>query len=229
MNHSQQGTGWEHTGLLWRDVLADVKQSQSFRHVTRFVAQQRQTGHVIYPPAEQVFNAFKKTEFCQVKVVILGQDPYHGKGQANGLAFSVNKGIAIPPSLINIYKEIADDIGATPPPHGDLSHWADQGVLLLNTVLTVQANRANSHRKQGWEEFTDAVIRSLNQAPQHIVFLLWGKPAQSKVPLIDTRHSIFTAPHPSPLSAYRGFFGCQHFSKTNQALIQHWQDPIRWV
>lgn len=215
--------------LLWKDVLSEAKQSPSFQAVTQFVKQQRGAGKVIYPPAEQVFNAFKQTEFCQVKVVILGQDPYHGEGQANGLAFSVNQAMAIPPSLVNIYKEIAGDIGATPPNHGDLSHWAEQGVLLLNTVLTVQANQANSHRKQGWEEFTDDVIRSLNQAPQHIVFLLWGKPAQSKIPLIDKRHTILTAPHPSPLSAYRGFFGCKHFSKTNQALVEHWQDPIRWV
>ncbi len=215
--------------LLWKDVLASTKQSQYFQQVTQFVKQQRAIGKVIYPPMEQVFNAFKHTEFCDVKVVILGQDPYHGVGQANGLAFSVNKDIAIPPSLLNIYKEIADDIGVTPPKHGDLTHWADQGVLLLNTVLTVEANQANSHRKKGWETFTDEVITSLNQAPQHIVFLLWGKPAQSKIPLIDKRHTILTAPHPSPLSAYRGFFGCKHFSKANHALIEHWQDPIRWV
>ncbi len=215
--------------LLWKDVLASAKQSQHFQQATQFVKQQRAIGKAIYPPIDQVFNAFKHTEFCDVKVVILGQDPYHGAGQANGLAFSVNKNIAIPPSLVNIYKEIADDIGATPPKHGDLTHWAEQGVLLLNTVLTVEANQANSHRKKGWEAFTDEVISSLNRAPQHIVFLLWGKPAQSKIPLIDKRHTILTAPHPSPLSAYRGFFGCKHFSKTNQALIEHWQDPIRWV
>ncbi len=215
--------------LLWKDILSPIKQYQYFQQVTQFVTEQRQLGKIIYPPAEQVFNAFKKTEFCDVKVVILGQDPYHGEGQANGLAFSVNKGINIPPSLVNIYKEISDDIGIISPKHGDLTHWAEQGVLLLNTVLTVEANRANSHRKQGWEEFTDAVISSLNQAPQHIVFLLWGKPAQSKISLIDKRHTILTAPHPSPLSAYRGFFGCKHFSKANQALIEHWQEPIRWV
>ncbi len=215
--------------LLWKDVLASAKQSPHFQQVIQFVKQQRAIGKAIYPPMEQVFNAFKRTEFCDVKVVILGQDPYHGIGQANGLAFSVNKDIKIPPSLVNIYKEITDDIGTTPPKHGDLTHWADQGVLLLNTVLTVEANQANSHRKKGWETFTDEVITSLNQAPQHIVFLLWGKPAQSKIALIDKRHTILTAPHPSPLSAYRGFFGCKHFSKANQALIDHWQDPIRWA
>ncbi len=215
--------------LLWKDVLAEAKQSEAFTRAYRFANQQRQAGIDVYPPRNQVFNAFKYTEFCDVKVVILGQDPYHGVGQANGLAFSVNPDIKIPPSLVNIYKELADDIGAPPPPNGDLTHWAEQGVLLLNTVLTVAANQANSHRNQGWEEFTDDVIRSLNNAPQHIVFLLWGRPAQSKIPLIDARHTVLTAPHPSPLSAFRGFFGCKHFSKANEALIQHAQTPIRWT
>lgn len=214
----------------WRDALAKAKQSDNFKQVTQFVQQQRQAGTVVYPPATDVFNAFKYTPFSAVKVVILGQDPYHGEGQAHGLAFSVHNHIAIPPSLLNIYKEIADDIGAIPPQNGNLTHWAEQGVLLLNTVLTVAANQANSHRNQGWEAFTDDVIRSLNHAPQHIVFLLWGKPAQSKIPLIDqNKHTILTAPHPSPLSAYRGFFGCKHFSQTNYALIEHGQRPIRWV
>lgn len=214
----------------WKTALADIKQSDDFRHATHFVSDERNSGKVIYPPAEQVFNAFKHTEFADVKVVILGQDPYHGAGQANGLAFSVNRDIAIPPSLRNIYKEIADDIGALPPKHGDLTTWADQGVLLLNTVLTVEANNANSHRNQGWETFTDAVIQSLNQAEQHIVFLLWGAPAQKKSALIDgNKHTILTAPHPSPLSAYRGFFGCKHFSRANKALIVHGQNPIIWV
>lgn len=214
---------------LWQEVLAGIKQSDTFRQVTQFAQHERQQGKTIYPPSNQVFNAFKYTEFFQVKVVILGQDPYHGHGQANGLAFSVNPDITIPPSLVNIYKEIASDIGVIPPPNGDLTPWAKQGVLLLNTVLTVQANQANSHRKKGWEAFTDAVIQSLNTAEQHIVFLLWGKPAQSKAHLIDSRHTVLTAPHPSPLSAYRGFFGCKHFSQTNEALIAHWQDPIRWA
>lgn len=216
--------------LFWKDVLSDIKKTDTFEQVIQFVAQQRGVGKTIYPPKEQVFNAFKQTEFHQVKVVILGQDPYHGTGQANGLAFSVNKNISLPPSLVNIYKEISSDIGVMTPEHGDLSHWAKQGVLLLNTVLTVEASQANSHRKKGWETFTDTVIQSLNQAPQHIVFLLWGRPAQSKTRLINQqRHTILTAPHPSPLSAYRGFFGCRHFSKTNQALIANSQEPIRWV
>lgn len=213
----------------WADALADVKQCDFFQHVSQFVEQQRQLGKTIYPPKHQVFSAFQHTEFGQVKVVILGQDPYHGDHQANGLAFSVNPSITIPPSLVNIYKEIEADIGVPAPKNGDLTHWAEQGVLLLNTVLTVEAHQANSHRGKGWEQFTDSVIQVLNHAEQHIVFLLWGKPAQSKIPLIDKRHTILSAPHPSPLSAYRGFFGCQHFSKTNQALIAHWQDPIQWA
>ncbi len=214
----------------WSEALKDIKQSDAFQHATHFVKNERNSGKVIYPPVEQVFNAFKHTEFADVKVVILGQDPYHGAGQANGLAFSVNRDVAIPPSLKNIYKEIASDIGAMPPKHGDLTHWADQGVLLLNTVLTVEASRAHSHRNQGWEVFTDAVITSLNQAEQHIVFLLWGAPAQKKAMLVDaTKHTILKAPHPSPLSAYRGFFGCRHFSRANEALVAHGQTPIIWV
>ncbi len=218
------------TVITWKAALYDIKQSEAFQGAVAFAQAERNRGKVIYPPAEQVFNAFKQTEFAEVKVVILGQDPYHGAGQANGLAFSVNKGVKIPPSLVNIYKEIASDIGAVPPKHGDLTHWAQQGVLLLNTVLTVEASRANSHRQHGWEVFTDAVISSLNQAEQHIVFLLWGAPAQKKAALIDAqKHTILTAPHPSPLSAYRGFFGCRHFSRANEALIAHGQKPIIWV
>lgn len=214
----------------WKEALIDIKQSDAFKHVMHFVQTERSAGKVIYPPTEQVFNAFKYTEFADVKVVILGQDPYHGVNQAHGLAFSVNKNTAIPPSLKNIYKEIAEDIGVLPPTHGDLTHWAEQGVLLLNTVLTVQANQANSHRNQGWEVFTDAVIKSLNDAKQPIVFLLWGSAAQQKATLINTdKHTILTAPHPSPLSAYRGFFGCKHFSRTNETLISNGQKPIIWV
>lgn len=214
----------------WTTALADIKQSDDFRRVNYFVNAQRQAGKNIFPPAEQVFNAFKYTDFTEVKVVILGQDPYHGENQANGLAFSVNPNVKIPPSLMNMYKEIAADIGAEPPKNGDLTAWAKQGVLLLNTVLTVEASLANSHRGQGWEAFTDAVIQSLNHAEQHIVFLLWGKPAQQKASLIDgDRHTILTAPHPSPLSAYRGFFGCKHFSRANDALLAHGQKPIIWV
>lgn len=214
----------------WKTALADIKQSDDFRRINHFVNAERKSGKTIYPSAEAVFSAFKYTEFHDVKVVILGQDPYHGAGQANGLAFSVNPDIKMPPSLVNMYKEIADDIGAAPPKSGDLTPWAKQGVLLLNTVLTVEANLANSHRGQGWETFTDAVIQSLNAAEQHIVFLLWGKPAQQKSHLIEgSRHTILTAPHPSPLSAYRGFFGCKHFSRANEALIANGQKPIIWV
>lgn len=213
----------------WTQALADAKNSEAFRSVTEFVKEQRQQGKTIYPPGNEVFSAFRYTAFEHVKVVILGQDPYHGAGQANGLAFSVKKDIKIPPSLVNIYKEIHSDLGVLPPQDGDLSHWAKQGVLLLNTVLTVEANQANSHRGKGWEVFTDAVIHALNQAPQHIVYLLWGRPAHQKSALIDPRHTILTAPHPSPLSAYRGFFGCQHFSQANHALVEHGQEPIRWA
>lgn len=213
----------------WTSELADIKHSEAFQQTIQFVKKERNSGKIIYPPASQVFNAFKLTEFSAVKVVILGQDPYHGQGQANGLAFSVNPSIAVPPSLKNIYKELATDLAISTPTQGDLTHWATQGVLLLNTVLTVEAGKANAHRNQGWETFTDAVIRSLNQAEQHIVFLLWGRPAQGKIPLIEqNKHTVLTAPHPSPLSAHRGFFGCQHFSKTNQALVQHQQTPINW-
>lgn len=214
----------------WQDALADTKRSEQFKQIIQFVQQQRRTGKTIYPPESDVFNAFKYTPFSEVKVVILGQDPYHQKGQAHGLAFSVQHNIPVPPSLVNIYKEINNDIGAIPPKHGNLTHWAKQGVLLLNTVLTVEANHANSHKNKGWELFTDEVIRSLNHAEQHIVFLLWGKPAQNKITLVDqNKHTILTAPHPSPLAAYRGFFGCKHFSIANYALVAHGQTPIRWV
>lgn len=213
----------------WTSELANIKKSESFQQTIHFIKQQRENGKVIYPPASQVFNAFKLTDFSHVKVVILGQDPYHGPQQANGLAFSVHRDIRIPPSLLNIYKELADDLCIHMPTHGDLTHWAQQGVLLLNTVLTVEDGHANAHRNQGWEIFTDSVIQSLNNAEQHIVFLLWGRPAQSKISLINqSKHTILTAPHPSPLSAYRGFFGCRHFSKTNTALIEHQQTPIHW-
>lgn len=213
----------------WTSELANIKKSESFQQTIHFVKQQRESGKIIYPPASQVFNAFRLTEFSRVKVVILGQDPYHGQQQANGLAFSVHKNIKIPPSLLNIYKELADDLSIDMPTHGDLTHWAQQGVLLLNTVLTVEDGCANAHRNQGWEIFTDSVIQSLNNADQHIVFLLWGRPAQNKIPLIEqSKHTILIAPHPSPLSAYRGFFGCRHFSKANAALIEHQQTPIHW-
>lgn len=214
----------------WKEALGSVKNQSFFKKLIDFVQSERDSGKVIYPPSEQVFSALKLTEFSQVKVVILGQDPYHGPNQAQGLCFSVNSEQPLPPSLRNIYKELANDLNCQPPANGDLTHWAKQGVLLLNTVLTVESGKANSHKGRGWELFTDEVIKSLNQAPQSIVFLLWGSQAQAKSCLINShKHTILTAPHPSPLSAHRGFFGCKHFSKTNQILVENNQTPIKWT
>ncbi len=184
---------------------------------------------LIYPPAEDIFNAFAFTPLSQVKVVILGQDPYHGDGQAHGLSFSVKPDVEIPPSLENIYQELHEDCGCYIPDNGYLKKWADQGVLLLNTVLTVRAHQANSHRGIGWEEFTDAAIRILNEQERPIVFLLWGRPAQMKKSMLtNPKHCILEAPHPSPLSAYRGFFGCRHFSRANKFLKEHGVQPVDW-
>ena len=184
---------------------------------------------LIFPPADDIFNAFALTPLNKVKVVILGQDPYHGDGQAHGLCFSVKPDEEIPPSLVNIYKELHEDLGCYIPNHGYLMKWAEQGVLLLNTVLTVRAHQANSHRGIGWEEFTDAAIRILDAQDRPIVFLLWGKPAQMKKEMLkNPKHLILEAPHPSPLSAYRGFFGCGHFGRTNQFLKANGYDPIDW-
>lgn len=183
----------------------------------------------IYPEAEDIFNAFHFTPLNDVKVVILGQDPYHNEGQAHGLCFSVKKGVEIPPSLVNIYKELHDDLGCYIPNNGYLEKWARQGVFLLNTVLTVRAHHANSHRGAGWEEFTDSAIRILNEQDRPIVFMLWGKPAQEKKKMLSNpAHLVLEAPHPSPLSAYRGFFGCRHFSKCNNFLEEHGIEPIDW-
>ena len=183
----------------------------------------------IYPPADDIFNAFALTPLKDVKVVILGQDPYHGDGQAHGLCFSVKPDVEIPPSLVNIYKELHDDLGCTIPNHGCLTKWAEQGVLMLNTVLTVRAHQANSHRGIGWEEFTDAAIMALNSQDRPIVFILWGAPAQRKARMLDNpKHLILKAPHPSPLSAYRGFFGSKPFSQTNDFLKEHGIEPIDW-
>lgn len=183
----------------------------------------------IFPPADDIFNAFHLTPLKDVKVVILGQDPYHNIGQAHGLSFSVKPGIEAPPSLVNIYNELKEDLGCYIPNNGYLVKWAQQGVLLLNTVLTVRAHQANSHRGIGWEDFTNAVIRILNEQDRPIVFLLWGRPAQNKMSMLNNpNHLILTAPHPSPLSAYRGFFGCKHFSRTNEFLVQHGIEPIDW-
>lgn len=187
------------------------------------------TTHEIFPPSEEIFTAFELTPLSKVKVVILGQDPYHGNGQAHGLCFSVKPDVETPPSLVNIYKELNSDLGCYIPDNGYLTKWAEQGVLLLNTVLTVRAHQANSHRGIGWEEFTDAAIRILNEQDRPIVYLLWGRPAQMKKSMLNNpKHLILEAPHPSPLSAYRGFFGCQHFSKTNEFLEKNGLEPIDW-
>ena len=214
----------------WHEAIGAEKSEPYFQQIIETVKKERGMGRIIYPPAEDVFNAFKATEFGNVKVVILGQDPYHGAGQAHGLAFSVREGIAVPPSLVNIYKELADDIaGFQIPQHGYLQHWAEQGVLLLNTVLTVRAGQAHSHATLGWERFTDEVVNQINQNREHVVFMLWGSHAQKKGAFIDrSRHLVLSAPHPSPLSAYRGFFGCKHFSRANAYLQENGITPIDW-
>ncbi|MGY2575769.1 uracil-DNA glycosylase [Vibrio sp. C8] len=216
--------------LTWHDVIGLEKEQKYFQQTLKFVEDERAAGKVIFPPAKDVFNAFRFTEFDDVKVVILGQDPYHGPNQAHGLCFSVLPGVKTPPSLVNMYKELAQDIeGFQIPNHGYLKSWADQGVLLLNTVLTVEQGKAHSHAKAGWEMFTDRVIDALNQHRQGVIFLLWGSHAQKKGQMIDrSKHHVLMAPHPSPLSAHRGFLGCKHFSQTNQILKQLRQMPIDW-
>lgn len=214
----------------WKDALSDEKAQPYFQQILAFVEEERAAGKIIFPPQNDVFNAFRHTEFSDVKVVILGQDPYHGPGQAHGLCFSVLPGVKTPPSLKNMYKELARDIpGFNVPEHGHLTQWAEQGVLLLNTVLTVEQGQAHSHAKIGWERFTDAVIAQLNEHRSDIVFLLWGSHAQKKGKMIDTnRHHILKTTHPSPLSAHRGFLGCGHFSATNHILEQQGHQPINW-
>nr|WP_064978200.1 uracil-DNA glycosylase [Plesiomonas shigelloides] len=216
--------------LNWSDVIGAEKQQPYFLDTMAYVAAERAAGKEIYPPEHDVFNAFRYTPFDQVKVVILGQDPYHGPNQAHGLCFSVLPGVPVPPSLVNMYKELAQDIaGFQIPQHGYLKSWADQGVLLLNTVLTVERGQAHSHAKLGWETFTDRVIAAVNEHRQGVVFLLWGAHAQKKGRIIDRqRHHVLTAPHPSPLSAHRGFLGCRHFSQTNQLLAQQNLPAIDW-
>ncbi|MGE4802061.1 uracil-DNA glycosylase [Yersinia hibernica] len=216
--------------LSWHDVIGQEKEQPYFKDTLAYVAAERHAGKTIYPAQKDVFNAFRLTELDQVKVVILGQDPYHGPNQAHGLSFSVLPGVPAPPSLVNIYKELATDIpGFQRPNHGFLQSWAEQGVLLLNTVLTVEAGNAHSHANLGWETFTDKVIAALNEHRDGIIFMLWGAHAQKKGRIIDTqRHFILKAPHPSPLSAHRGFLGCKHFSQANQLLQQHGQQPIDW-
>ena len=214
----------------WTDVIGAEKEQPYFQHILQQVQQARNAGKIIYPPQHEVFSAFKLTEFEQVKVVILGQDPYHGPNQAHGLAFSVKPGIAPPPSLMNMYKELSADIaGFQMPNHGYLIEWAEQGILLLNTVLTVEQGQAHSHANFGWETFTDRVIAALNEQREHLVFLLWGSHAQKKGQFIDRqKHCVLSAPHPSPLSAHRGFLGCRHFSKANAYLQAQNIAQINW-
>lgn len=213
----------------WNEILAEEMQKDYFQELQAFVQKRREEVRV-FPEEKNVFRALELTPFESVKVVILGQDPYHGFGQAHGLSFSVQKGISLPPSLKNIYKELQEDIGGGLPTEGDLSHWAKQGVLLLNTVLTVEEGNANSHKGMGWERLTNRLIESLNELNHPVIFILWGKPAQDKEKLIiNPNHVILKAPHPSPLSAYRGFFGSKPFSRVNDILIQQGQTPIRWT
>lgn len=214
----------------WKAVLYPEFEEEYMKTLREFLQKEQVSEQVLYPPNALVFNAFEHTPFDKVKVVILGQDPYHGAGQAHGLSFSVQKGTPFPPSLQNIFKELMSDISDYKyPANGDLTFWADQGVLLLNATLTVQANKAGSHQKMGWEKFTDKVIEELSNRKTGIVFLLWGKYAQAKGDLIDSgRHFILKAAHPSPFSAYNGFFGCKHFSKTNEILEKQNVAPINW-
>ncbi|MCX7743414.1 MAG: uracil-DNA glycosylase [Flavobacteriales bacterium] len=212
----------------WYQVLKNEFEKPYFLKLKDFLTSEK-SQYVIYPPGPLIFNAFNSTPFDQVKIVLIGQDPYHGAGQAEGLSFSVPRGIKPPPSLVNIYKELKDDLGLEPPRHGHLGAWAHQGVLLLNAVLTVRAGQPGSHRAKGWELFTDQVIRSLSELREHLVFFLWGKYAHDKAALInESKHLVLKAAHPSPYSAASGFFGCKHFSKANAYLVEHGIQPINW-
>lgn len=212
----------------WRKQLQPEFDKPYFRILTDYVRKEYQE-QTIYPPGNLIFNAFNLCPFDRVKVVIIGQDPYHGPGQAHGLCFSVNDGIDFPPSLVNIFKEIQSDTGKPVPQSGNLTRWAEQGVLLLNATLTVRAHQAGSHQRKGWEEFTDAAIRILAEQKEHLVFILWGRYAQQKGAFIDRKkHLVLTSAHPSPLSAYNGFFGNRHFSRTNEYLTAHGETPIEW-
>ncbi|MFN3202517.1 MAG: uracil-DNA glycosylase [Bradymonadia bacterium] len=212
----------------WLEVLGPEFDQPYMRALKAFLVEERQ-HHQVFPPGRDMFNAFNLTGFDQVRVVILGQDPYHGRGQAHGLCFSVRRGVRPPPSLVNIFKELNDDLGVPTPRHGELTHWAEQGVLLLNTVLSVRAHAANSHREKGWEQFTDRAIKALNAQHEGLVFVLWGAAAGRKAAMIDRhRHLILKSPHPSPYSADRGFFGCRHFSQINNHLVRMGEQPVDW-
>ena len=213
----------------WKEVLKSEFAKPYFEQIPLHIKTEKSQGKIIYPPGSLLFNAFNTTSFDKVKVVILGQDPYHGAGQAHGLCFSVQNGVPPPPSLLNIFKELQDDIGVNIPNHGNLTHWAEQGVFLLNASLSVRAGEPMSHSKIGWAQFTDMVIKTISEKKKNIVFLLWGKFAQEKRILIDeTKHCILRSVHPSPLSAHAGFFGCKHFSKTNEYLMSKGIDPVDW-
>ena len=213
----------------WKEVLKSEFAKPYFEQIPLHIKTEKSQGKIIYPPGSVIFSAFNLTPFDKVKVVILGQDPYHGKGQAHGLCFSVQNGVPPPPSLMNIFKELQDDIGIDIPNHGNLTHWAEQGVFLLNASLTVRTGEPMSHSKIGWATFTDTVIKKISELKKNVVFILWGKFAQEKRVLIDeSKHLILRSVHPSPLSAYGGFFGCRHFSKTNEYLVSKGIDPVDW-
>ena len=215
-------------GNRWDEILQEDLESELYTRLREFLKEEYANGPV-YPPMGDIFNALKYTDYDDVKVLLLGQDPYHGPGQAHGFAFSVQRGVKIPPSLQNMYKELQSDLGCTIPSHGNLLEWAGQGVLMLNTVLTVRGGQPNSHKNCGWEEITDSIIRHLDKREKPMVFLLWGANAKAKIPLIHgMQHLVLAAPHPSPLSAYSGFFGCKHFSKANEFLVRSGQSPIDW-
>ena len=233
MNASVSALVSEHADIrlepTWKARIGEWFAREDMQQLSAYLRQRRAAGATIYPPGKQIFAAFDATPFDAVKVVVLGQDPYHGPGQAHGLCFSVQPGVPVPPSLDNIYKELARDVGFQRPTHGCLLPWATQGVLLINSVLTVEAGTPGAHQRKGWEGFTDHVVDVLNRERENLVFLLWGSYAQAKGKVIDTRrHRVLRAPHPSPLSAYRGFLGCGHFSAANQFLIRTGQAPIDW-
>ena len=213
----------------WKEILKEEFNKPYFQQIVLHIKTEKSQGKIIYPPGSLIFNAFNTTPFSKLKVVILGQDPYHGAGQAHGLCFSVQYGVPPPPSLVNIFKEIHEDLGIPIPSHGNLTHWAEQGVFLLNASLTVRAGEPMSHARIGWAEFTNTVIKKISELKSNVVFILWGKFAQEKRTLIDeSKHLILRTVHPSPLSAHAGFFGCRHFSKTNEYLVSKGIDPVDW-